>query len=123
MGGPAECPALDSDTRNVRAVRDGHRLVPEAALERKLVEALNFLAKKGSPAASFEGLPPGAEVDDEGNWLPGQYSMDYKFTRRFLTQQGVEWNRVLGERSVPRQAEVAFGAAMVEPEPFMGKTT
>lgn len=42
---------------------------------------------------SFEGLPPEAADEDDGHWKPGEFSMDYHVARRFLTQNGVDWNR------------------------------
>ncbi len=117
--------------RNIAAVQRGERLVPESALEQKLVEALRYLMAKGSSAAtlgdylefgvyngsslscafkahnqvgarhvrlfgfdSFEGLPPDAHLDDDGVWSPGAFRMDERFARKFLTDEGVDWNRV-----------------------------
>jgi O-methyltransferase len=42
---------------------------------------------------SFEGLPPEAAVDDGGFWKPGEFSMDYREARRYLTEQGIDWKR------------------------------
>jgi len=42
---------------------------------------------------SFEGMPDEADIE-EGNWYAGQFKSDENFTRKFLTQQGVQWNRV-----------------------------
>jgi O-methyltransferase len=117
--------------QNIAAVKRGHRLVPEAELEQKYVEALTEICPPGSSPStlgdylefgvyngsslacafnalnrvnaihtrlfgfdSFEGLPQEASTDDEGVWYPGEFRMDYKFTRRFLTAKGVDWNRV-----------------------------
>ena len=43
---------------------------------------------------SFEGMPDAADTEDDGSWYAGQFKSDYKFTKEFLTQQGVQWNRV-----------------------------
>ena len=118
--------------QNIAAVRQGERLVPEAELERKYVEALRYLGRfdpeyaavgdylefgvyNGSSLAcayraltavgasrarlfgfdSFQGLPEDAATEEGGGlWRPGDFRMDEKFTRRFLTEQGVDWSRV-----------------------------
>jgi O-methyltransferase len=43
---------------------------------------------------SFEGLPDTAETDDGGLWHPGEYKYDVQLATEFLTQQGVNWDRV-----------------------------
>ena len=116
---------------NIAAFRQGQRLVPEQALERKYVEALNYLSRTeglgqlgdylefgvygGSSLAcahraleevgaahvrlfgfdSFQGLPESAATEDGGGvWPPGEFRMDERFTREFLTEQGVDWKRL-----------------------------
>lgn len=44
---------------------------------------------------SFEGLPASADADDGGHWEPGQFGCSVRWTRRFLTRKGVDWNRVV----------------------------
>jgi O-methyltransferase len=44
---------------------------------------------------SFEGLPDTARIDDGGLWRSGQFRCDVKRTRQFLTQQEVDWHRVI----------------------------
>jgi hypothetical protein len=39
---------------------------------------------------SFEGLPPEAAVD---GWLPGDFSIDFNYTRHWLTERGLDWDR------------------------------
>jgi hypothetical protein len=44
---------------------------------------------------SFQGLPKDAATEVGGGvWRPGEFRMDEKFTRQFLTDQGVDWTRV-----------------------------
>lgn len=43
---------------------------------------------------SFEGLPPEAEFDDDGNWSPGQFKCDYDYAVVKLKENGVDMNRV-----------------------------
>jgi hypothetical protein len=43
---------------------------------------------------SFEGLPEEANVDDNNIWMPGQYRCPEDFARDFLTNRGVDWQRV-----------------------------
>ena len=43
---------------------------------------------------SFQGLPKNAHKEDDGIWVPGQYSCPIDLTRVFLTQRGIDWNRV-----------------------------
>lgn len=114
--------------RNAARVLEGHRLVPEGALEEKYRDTLRLLQERGCQLGdylefgvyngsslscmhraldaagakhvrlfgfdSFAGLPLEARHDDGGVWRPGQFSIDYDFTRRFLTEQGVDWSRV-----------------------------
>jgi O-methyltransferase len=120
--------ARASVRQNIAAVRQGHRLVPEDALERRYIEALQLLTQSGSAGPlgdylefgvyngsslacafrafnhvgarqarlfgfdSFEGLPPHATA--EGVWKEGEFRMDERFAREFLTARGVDWNRV-----------------------------
>jgi len=42
---------------------------------------------------SFEGLPESAATDDDGRWRPGQFNSDYRWTRKKLTENGVDWKR------------------------------
>ncbi|MHC4888425.1 MAG: TylF/MycF/NovP-related O-methyltransferase, partial [Planctomycetota bacterium] len=42
---------------------------------------------------SFEGYPDEALTND-GPWKPKQDNCDIKLTRKFLTEKGVDWNRV-----------------------------
>jgi O-methyltransferase len=120
--------ARPSVRQNIAAVRQGDRLVPEEALERRYIEALRLLTRShpagslgdylefgvynGSSLAcafralsqvgerharlfgfdSFEGLP--ADAEGEGVWKEGEFRMDEKFTREFLTERGVDWDRV-----------------------------
>lgn len=42
---------------------------------------------------SFEGLPETAKTDDGGMWYPGQFNSDYKVTRKFLNDNGVNWQK------------------------------
>ncbi len=39
---------------------------------------------------SFEGLPH----DNEGMWDEGLFKADYEITKKFLTKNGVDWNRI-----------------------------
>ena len=43
---------------------------------------------------SFEGMPKEANTDDGGMWTPGQFKSEFAFTRQFLTEQNVNWDRV-----------------------------
>jgi O-methyltransferase len=43
---------------------------------------------------SFEGLPETARTESDGLWGPGQFQLDYEYTRSWLSQQAVDWNRV-----------------------------
>jgi O-methyltransferase len=43
---------------------------------------------------SFEGLPRDAHLCDHGLWRAGSFRMDERFARKFLTEEGVDWNRV-----------------------------
>ncbi len=43
---------------------------------------------------SFEGLPPEANVQDNNIWMSGQYRCPEDFARDFLTERGVDWQRV-----------------------------
>lgn len=43
---------------------------------------------------SFEGLPDAAAHDDGGHWLPGEFASDIATTKRYLTENGVDWSRV-----------------------------
>ena len=43
---------------------------------------------------SFEGLP----ADQENIWKLGQFQMDYKAVRKYLTWKGINWNRVVLEK-------------------------
>jgi O-methyltransferase len=43
---------------------------------------------------SFEGLPETAGMESDGLWSAGQFQLDYDYTRKWLTRQGVDWNRV-----------------------------
>jgi len=44
---------------------------------------------------SFEGLPPEANVQDNNIWMSGQYRCPEDFARAFLTERGVDWQRVV----------------------------
>lgn len=44
---------------------------------------------------SFEGLPDTARIDDGGAWMPAQFRYDVELTRQFLTQQEVDWRRII----------------------------
>ena len=44
---------------------------------------------------SFEGLPDTIKTDDDGIWQPGDYKSEYEDTKQFLTEQGVNWERVI----------------------------
>lgn len=44
---------------------------------------------------SFEGLPDIAAVDDEGFWKPGYLRMTQKNAEKYLTREGVDWQRVV----------------------------
>ncbi len=43
---------------------------------------------------SFEGLPPEANVQDNNIWMSGQYRCSEDFARDFLTERGIDWQRV-----------------------------
>jgi hypothetical protein len=43
---------------------------------------------------SFEGLPDGAEREDDGRWTPGQFRLGIEVTRAVLRKHGVNLNRV-----------------------------
>lgn len=43
---------------------------------------------------SFEGLPPEANTEDNNIWMSGQYRCPEDFARDFLTERGVDWQRV-----------------------------
>ena len=43
---------------------------------------------------SFEGLPPEANTQDNNIWMSGQYHCPEDFARDFLSQRGVDWQRV-----------------------------
>lgn len=42
---------------------------------------------------SFEGLPKGADMEDDGIWTPGRWRCPIEVTRASLTDRGVDWNR------------------------------
>lgn len=44
---------------------------------------------------SFAGLPEQAGLPGEGPWHPGQYRSEIGFTRRVLTEAGVDWARTI----------------------------
>lgn len=43
---------------------------------------------------SFEGMPDVAETEDEGTWRAGQFCSSLENTSKFLTKNGVDWQRV-----------------------------
>ncbi len=43
---------------------------------------------------SFAGLPPQAELEDNGVWHTGQYRCSLNYTRAYLDTAGVDWERV-----------------------------
>jgi hypothetical protein len=43
---------------------------------------------------SFEGLPEEATFDDDGTWSPGAYYAKEKNVRKFLSKEGVNWEKV-----------------------------
>lgn len=43
---------------------------------------------------SFEGLPETAGTESDGLWSAGQFQLDYDYTKKWLTRQGIDWNRV-----------------------------
>jgi O-methyltransferase len=43
---------------------------------------------------SFEGLPEGAQTEDGGAWVPGEFRYDVERTTAFLDDEGADWNRV-----------------------------
>ncbi|MEX2446823.1 MAG: class I SAM-dependent methyltransferase [Dehalococcoidia bacterium] len=44
---------------------------------------------------SFQGMPRDAATEDGGVWMPGALWSDLDFTREFLTEHGVDWNRTV----------------------------
>ena len=42
---------------------------------------------------SFEGMPESAEVEDGGEWKPGQFASTIDETREFLNSYNVDWQR------------------------------
>lgn len=42
---------------------------------------------------SFEGMPESAEVEDGGEWKPGQFASTIDETRTFLNSYKIDWNR------------------------------
>jgi hypothetical protein len=42
---------------------------------------------------SFEGMPESAEVEDGGEWKPGQFASTIDETRTFLNSYDIDWNR------------------------------
>ena len=42
---------------------------------------------------SFQGMPESAEVEDGGEWKPGQFASTMDETRAFLNSYNVDWNR------------------------------
>lgn len=42
---------------------------------------------------SFEGMPKSAEVEDEGEWKPGQFASTIDETRTFLNSYNIDWGR------------------------------
>jgi O-methyltransferase len=42
---------------------------------------------------SFEGMPAAAELEDEGTWKAGEFASAIKETKKFLTKEGIDWNR------------------------------
>lgn len=60
----------------------------------------DLLARRGQTGSrlfgfdSFEGLPPEANIQDNNIWMSGQYRCPEDFARDFLTQRGVDWQRV-----------------------------
>lgn len=61
-----------------------HRVIQELGLERPRLFGFD----------SFEGLPQSAKFEDNGYWQPGSFKMDLKSTRKYLTRQGIDWERV-----------------------------
>jgi hypothetical protein len=43
---------------------------------------------------SFQGLPAGAQSEDEGVWTAGEWRSELEFTRAVLDAEGVDWSRV-----------------------------
>ena len=43
---------------------------------------------------SFKGLPEEATFDDDGTWNPGDYYAKEKNVRKFLSKEGVNWEKV-----------------------------
>lgn len=44
---------------------------------------------------SFEGMPEEAETQDEGTWRAGQFCSSLENTSKFLTKNGVDWQKTL----------------------------
>lgn len=42
---------------------------------------------------SFEGMPEEAETQDEGTWRAGQFSSSIENTSKFLTKNGIDWQK------------------------------
>ena len=42
---------------------------------------------------SFEGMPESAAHEDGGEWKPGQFASPIEFTKKLLTDRGVDWSR------------------------------
>ena len=57
-----------------------HRASQELGLERMRLFGFD----------SFEGLPDSAAID---GWIPGDFHIEYGYTRSWLTRRGVDWNR------------------------------
>jgi len=60
----------------------------------KTFQELNFGKVRIFGFDSFEGLPEEAKFDDNGHWRPGDYYAKEKNVRKYLSKEGVNWEKV-----------------------------